>query len=73
MGTSVELARCPFCNETKDFFIDNAISGINKTGKNDLFWVTCNSCFSAGPQADTKKKAAEKWNKRAEDGKHDKF
>lgn len=55
-----ELLPCPFCGETNGLGIAEHL----QTGKT-FFFVMCENCDTYGGSADSKKRAAEKWNTRA--------
>ena len=54
-----ELKPCPFCG-SKDVFIDNPDS--------HCFYVACANCGVNGTTTNTKARAIEAWNRRAEGG-----
>jgi Lar family restriction alleviation protein len=51
-----ELKPCPFCGEVRQEFI--------KAFHGELYYLMCDSCAATGPGGNTKKEAAELWNKR---------
>ncbi len=58
----IRLNLCPFCESKSVEIVDSM-----EPGEYGQLYAYCNDCGARGSLGDTKREAADKWNKRADD------
>lgn len=63
MSTTPKRKPCPFCGDNHAYIQESKVL--------DCYFVVCKVCNGMGPNAPTKRGAAYKWNRRAEQPKEE--
>lgn len=53
----INIRPCPFCYNSKDFYISRGYKG-------DSYYVECRRCWTIGPASPNESTAVVRWNKR---------